>query len=172
MSTVAVFVDGSNMFYAQKQQGWYIDWEAVLKHFTAGKQTCGAFYFTAKPAAGNVQAVERYRKFRTALIYMGYDVIDKEVHIIQDPASGQIIRIKGNLDVELVFRMLTSAHGWDEGVLMGVDLDYIPIINHLRNLGKTITCVGRRQMTSLELINAATTFKELEELRKLIEKKK
>jgi uncharacterized LabA/DUF88 family protein len=68
--------------------------------------------------------------------------------------------------------MLTSADGWDEGVLIGIDLDYIPIINHLRNVGKTITCVGRRQMTSLNLINAATQFIELESLRKLIERKK
>jgi len=171
MSTVALFVDGSNMFYAQKQQGWNIDWESVLKHFTAGKETCGAYYFTARPAAGNAKAVEGYRKFRTALIYLGYNVIDKEIHIIQDPSTGAIVKVKGNLDIELVFRMLTSAHGWDDGILMGVDLDYIPIINHLRNLGKTITCVGRRQMTSIELINAAK-FLDLDGLRKLIEKKK
>lgn len=171
MSSIALFVDGSNLFYAQKQQGWNIDWAAVLQHFMANKQKCGAFYFTATPAAANVEAVQKYRKFRTALIYMGYEVIDKEVHVIQDPTAG-ITKLKGNLDIELVFRMLTSADGWDEGVLMGMDLDYIPIINHLRNLGKTITCVGRRQMTSLELINSATQYIELESLRKLIERKK
>ncbi len=169
MTTVALFVDGANMFYAQKQQGWHIDWAAVLQHFIAGKQKCGAFYFTATPAASNPQAVQRYRKFRTALIYMGYEVIDKEVHVIQDPTSG-ITKLKGNLDIELVFRMLASATGWDEGILMGMDLDYIPIINHLRNMGKTVICVGRKQMTSLELINASTQFIELDDLRKLIEK--
>lgn len=169
MSTVALFVDGANLFYAQRQQGWKIDWAAVLQHFSAGKQLCGAFYFTATPSATNTQAIQKYRKFRAALIYMGYEVIDKEVHVIQDQSG--VIKLKGNLDIELVFRMLTSSDGWDEGVLIGMDLDYIPIITHLRNLSKTITCVGRRQMTSLELINASTTYIELDELRKLIEKK-
>ena len=169
MSTVALFVDGANMFYAQRQQGWHIDWLAVLQHFTTGKQICGAFYFTATPPAGNIAAVQKYRRFRAALIYMGYEVIDKEVHVIQDESG--MARLKGNLDIELVFRMLTSADGWNEGVLLGVDMDYIPVINHLRNMGKTITCVGRRQMTSLELINAATRFIDLEDLRRLIEKK-
>jgi len=171
MSSIALFVDGANMFYAQKQQGWYIDWAAVLQHFMANKQKCRAFYFTATPADSNIEAVQKYRKFRAALIYMGYEVIDKEVHVIQDQTSG-ITKLKGNLDIEIVFRMLTSADGWDEGVLIGIDLDYIPIINHLRNLGKTVTCIGRRQMTSLELINSATQFIELESLRKLIERKK
>lgn len=168
---VAIFVDGANLFFAQKQQGWFIDWAAVLQHFTANKQKCGAFYFTATPAASNPEAVAKYRKFRTALIYIGYEVIDKEVHVIQDPTLG-ITKLKGNLDIELVFRMLTSASGWDEGILMGMDLDYIPIINHLRNLGKTVSCVGRKQMTSIELINSASQFIELETLRKLIEKKR
>ena len=171
MSTVAIFVDAANMFYAQKQQGWYIDWDAVLQHFIAGKQKCGAFYFTATPPASDATAVEKYRRFRTALIYMGYEVIDKEVHVIQD-TKANIIKVKGNLDIELVFRMLTSASGWDDGILLGMDLDYIPIINHLRNMGKTITCVGRKQMTSIELINSASQYIELENIRKLIEKKK
>ena len=100
---------------------------------------------------------------------MGYEVIDKEVHVIQDRSG--VIKLKGNLDIELVFRMLTSASGWDEGILMGMDLDYIPIITHLRNLGKTVICVGRRQMTSLDLINASTQYIEMEDIRKLIEKK-
>ena len=171
MSKVAIFVDGANLYYAQKEQGWNIDWQSVLQHFTSGKQKCGAFYFTATPAASDTIAVTKYRKFRTALIYMGWEVIDKEVHIIKDRATGETIK-KGNLDIELVFRMLTSATGWDDGVLVGMDLDYIPIITHLRNLGKNIAVVGRREMTSLELINAATQYIELNEIRRLIERKK
>ena len=58
MSSVALFVDGANMFYAQRQQGWHIDWQAVLQHFWADKQNCGSFYFTATPTASNPQAVE------------------------------------------------------------------------------------------------------------------
>ena len=87
MPAVAIFVDGANLFYAQRQQAWNIDWEAVYKHFTAGKQVCGAYYFTASPSASNAEAVKRYRGFRTALINIGYEVIDKEVHVIQNDSG-------------------------------------------------------------------------------------
>lgn len=68
--------------------------------------------------------------------------------------------------------MLTTSSSWDESVLFGVDIDFIPVIKHLQNLGKTIISVGRRQMTSLELINTVNDYKELDELRNLIEKRR
>jgi len=170
MSSIALFIDGANMFYAQREQGWHIDWRSVRDHFSAGKQLAGAWYFTATPSAGNRDAVEKYRGFRTALINIGYSVTDKEIHVISDPTTGHT-RVKGNLDVELVFRMLTTSSTWDECVLFGVDIDFIPVIKHLQNLGKTVISVGRRQMTSLELINTVNKFVELESVKNLIEKR-
>lgn len=169
MARVAIFVDGANMFYAQKQQRWYIDFRSVYQHFTANKEVVGAYYFTAKPQAGNREQIEKYQKYRKALIYIGYSVIDKEVHVINDPSSGQT-KMKGNLDVELAFKMLTTADQFDEAVLLGVDIDFLPIIKHLQNLGKMVTCVGRRQMTSTELLNA-TKFIDLEDIRGLVERR-
>lgn len=169
MPRVAVFVDGANMFYAQRAQRWHIDFRSVLQHFTAGKEVAGAFYFTASPPAGNRQEVEKYRRFRTALVYIGYSVIDKEIHVITDRLTGQA-KMKGNLDVEMAFKMLTTAEQFDEAVLIGVDVDFLPIIRHLQNLGKMLTCVGRREMTSTEVINTAR-FIDLEALRGLIERR-
>ena len=171
MSKVALFIDGANMFYAQRDQGWHIDFRSVLEHFSSGKQLLGAWYFTATPSAGNREAVDKYRKFRTALIHIGYKIIDKEVHVIHDSNTGYT-RVKGNLDVELVFRMLTTSSSWDECIIFGVDIDFIPVIKHLQNLGKTVVSVGRRQMTSLELINTVNDFIELEKLKNLIEKRR
>ena len=171
MSNIALFIDGANMFYAQREQGWHIDYRSVIEHFSSGKQLSGAWYFTATPSAGNRDAVDKYRRFRTALIHLGYTVIDKEIHVICDRNTGHT-RVKGNLDVELVFRMLTTVNSWDECVVFGVDIDFIPVIKHLQNLGKTVLSVGRRQMTSLELINTVNEFIELEKLRNLIEKRR
>lgn len=169
MSRVAIFVDGANMFYAQREQGWHIDYRSAYQHFAADKEVTGAFYFTAAPPPGDRAQVDKYRRFRTALTYMGYSVIDKEVHIITDKTTGQT-KMKGNLDVEMAFKMLTTASQFDDAVLLGVDVDFLPIIKHLQNLGKTVTCVGRRQMTSTEIINTAK-FIHLEDLRGLIERR-
>ena len=135
----------------------------------AGKEVTGAFYFTAAPPPGDRAQIDRYRRFRTALTYMGYSVIDKEVHVITDKTTG-LTKMKGNLDVEMAFKMLTTATQFDEAVLLGVDVDFLPIVRHLQNLGKTVTCVGRRQMTSTEIINTAK-FTDLEDLRGLIERR-
>jgi uncharacterized LabA/DUF88 family protein len=170
MQRVALFVDGANMFYAQKDNGWHIDWRLVYHFFTDNKEKAAAYYFTATPPVGDSDNLTKYRRFRTALISMGYNVVDKEVKIIRN-ADSVIVKTKGNLDIELVFRMLTTVSSYDEVVLMGGDSDYIPIIDHLRALGKTVIVVGRRFSVSTDLINAANKYVELEAIRSRIEKK-
>lgn len=172
MDRVALFVDGANMFYAQRDNKWFIDWKKVYHYFTDNKEVCGAFYFTATPPAGpagNLERIQKYRRFRGALIYIGYNVIDKEVRVMTDEKSGQV-RMKGNLDVELAFRMLAGIDGYSEAVLLGGDVDFVPILEHLKNLGKKVICVGRKEMTSIDIRNVATRFIDLNEIRSRIEK--
>jgi len=169
MDRVALFVDGASMFYAQRENGWQIDYKKVYDHFTDSAEVYGAFYFTATPPASTPEKVERYRRFRRALIHIGFTVVDKEVKVIKDYATGQTY-LKGNLDVELVFHMLAGIDGYDRAVLFGGDADFVPVINHLRNVGKEVICVGRRQTTAIDLINAASDFKDLEQYRHLVEK--
>ena len=169
MQRVAIFIDGANLFYAQRENGWHIDFRLVHQYFLDNREKAAAYYFTASPSAGDVVKLDKYRRFRTALIHIGFTVVDKEVRVITNPTSNQV-RVKGNLDIDLVFKMLSSVDSYDEAVLMGGDSDFIPIIEHLRNLGKTVTVVGRRQMTSTDVINSATRFYDLSEIRERIEK--
>jgi uncharacterized LabA/DUF88 family protein len=142
----------------------------VFHHFTDNKEKAAAYYFTATPPVGDPERVTKYRRFKTALQSMGYSVVDKEVRIIKGEHSDVPI-LKGNLDIELVFRLLTEANTYDEIILMGCDSDYIPIIGHLRAIGKTVTVVGRRASTSNDLINVANKFIDLDGIRSRIEKK-
>ena len=169
MQRVALFVDGANMFYAQRDNGWFIDFRLVQQYFFHNREKVAAYYFTASPSAGDQLRVDKYRRFKTALIHLGYSVVDKEVKVITDPTTDQV-RVKGNLDIELVFKMIVESTAYEEVVLMGGDADYVPIINHLRNIGKTVVIVSRRQSTSMELINAATKFIDLASIRSEIEK--
>jgi len=169
MVRVALFVDGANMFYAQKEIGWHIDFRLVCQYFFQNRERGPAYYFMASPSPGDQLRIEKYRRFKNALTYLGFSVVDKELKIIKD-ASGEIVKIKGNLDIDLVFKMLTSLGAYDEAVLMGVDSDYVPIIEHLRNLGKTVVVVGNGRSTSMEVRNVATRFIDLEGIRESIEK--
>ncbi|HEX2896834.1 MAG TPA: NYN domain-containing protein [candidate division Zixibacteria bacterium] len=172
MSTrVAIFVDGANMFYAQRDMGWRIEYKKVLEFFSTNKTLASANYFTATPPVYKIEAVEKYRKFKQALIYIGYSVIDKEVRVFQDKETGQV-KLKGNLDIDMAFKMLSQVTSYDEAVLLGGDSDFVPIIQYLSNLGKAVICVGRKESTALELRNYATKFIELGEIRDRIEKTK
>ena len=100
---------------------------------------------------------------------IGYTVIDKEVKVIRDYKTG-ITKLKGNLDIELVFRILTQVQHYDEAVILGGDSDLVPIIEHIENLSKRVVCVGRRATTAHELINVVHKFIDLDEIRDRIEK--
>ena len=169
MDRVAIFVDAGNMFYAQKENGWWIDWKRAFQYFTDNRYLYGAYYFTATPPAERNEQLIKYRGFRKFLIATGYKVIDKEVRIGTDSATGKSME-KGNLDIELVFHMMVAPDKWDEAVIFGCDVDYAPIFEHLRNIGKRIKVVGIRKMTSLDLINAASEYVELNDIKSRIEK--
>ena len=167
---VALFVDGSNMFYAQRDNKWHIDYKRVYDYVMENRDKAAAYYFTASPAAGDSDRIGKYRGFKTALINIGYSVVDKEVKVLTDEKTGQT-KLKGNLDIDLVFHMLTEADSYDVAVLMGGDADYVPIIQHLRHSGKQVTVIGRRRSTATDVLNAATKFHDLDELRSKIERK-
>lgn len=169
MDRVAIFVDAGNMFFAQKANEWWIDWKLAFQYFTDNRQLYGAHYFTATPTPDRPEKVASYRKFKKFLMATGYKVFDKELRVMTDEETGQTIT-KGNLDIELVFRMMVAPHQWDEAVVFGCDIDYEPVFQHLRNLGKRVRLVGRRQMVSLDLINACEEFIELNDIRGRIEK--
>lgn len=166
---VAIFVDGANMFYAQRDNEWHIDYKKVYEYFTQGKQIWGAYYFTGTPPFDNVDQVKEYRAFKRALIHIGYYVVDKEAKIIEDRVTGDR-KLKANLDVEITLNIMASINSYDEIVFLGGDSDFAPLIKHLRENGKHVICVGRRQSTALELINVSNKFVDLNEIKKEIEK--
>lgn len=170
MDTVAIFVDAGNMFYAQKENGWFIDWKRALHYFTEGKDLYSAFYFTATPHFSDNEKLLKYRNFRKFLIATGFKVVDKELRIMRDPVTREETK-KGNLDVELVFHLMVAPDRWTEAVIFGGDVDYAPVFEHLRNIGKKVTVVGIQKMTSLDLINVASEYVDLNDIRTRVEKR-
>ena len=128
-----------------------------------------AYYFTGSPHFEDTDRIRAFRGFKRFLIHTGYTVIDKEVKITIDEKTREKI-YKANLDVDITFHMLVNMGNFGEMVLLGGNSDFVPIIQHLRNHGKTVICVGRRRSTALELINAANVFIDLNNIRKEIEK--
>jgi len=166
---VGIFVDAANMFYAQRDNGWHIDWRKVKEHFSRGRELVMAAYFTGSPYYEDVERLRRYRKYRTALTLIGYTVIDKELKEVLDRDTG-IRKRKANLDVEFTLHVLAAMPAYDVAVLLTGDGDFAPLAEHLCRSGKQVICVARRESAGLELINAATTFVDLNSIRQEIEK--
>lgn len=162
---IAIFVDGSNMFYAQREQGWNIDYEKILQHFKSDKNLFGAYYFASYST--DTEKLNKYKKFKHFLIKSGYTVEDKALHTTKDKKTGNIIR-KGNLDIELCFKMLTTYETWNEAILLGVDIDFIPVIRYLQQSSKVIKIVGNQNMTSTEMINTANNFIDLKDIKRIV----
>jgi len=89
--------------------------------------------------------------------------------VVRDRETGKKTR-KANLDVEFTIQVLAAMPAYDVAVLLTGDSDFAPLAQHLRNSGKQVICVARRQSTGLALVNVATTFIDLSDIRREIEK--
>ena len=207
MEKVALFVDGANMFYAQRDNGWYIDFKKIYEYFGKDKEVTVACYFTGTPHYKETEQIKEYRGFKAFLISTGYTVIEKEVKKIKHKVPQDVlingrkaknivkeeigkqgktpeeIKIKkadvklykgeeekANLDVNITLTMTAEIEHYDRAIFFGGDGDFEPLLCFLRNNGKYIICVGRKESTALDLINVAHKFIDLNDIRAEIEK--
>ncbi len=162
---IAIFIDGANMFYAQRKIGWHIDYKKVYDFYAKQAQVYNAFYYTSvtNPLDPGMEG------FLRALTGMGYTVRRKTVKEIADQESGQIIR-KANLDIEIVIDMLTTADLYDRAALISGDGDFERAVEYLRGRGKRIEGLGVRSMAAYDLVNAMDQYLYLEDYRDEMEK--
>ncbi len=163
---VALFVDGVNMFYAQKKLGWHLDYKRILHYFVPNPDNLyNAFYFTG--VQNPTESKEE--NFLNALTMMSYTVRRKTVKIIFDMDSGEEVR-KANLDIEMVVDMFNTAENYDKAIIFSGDSDFERALELLRTKGKEIIVVSTRGMVAIELINAADKYYDLQYLREEFEK--
>lgn len=77
---------------------------------------------------------------------------------------------KANLDVEIALTMIAEMGHYDRAIFLSGDGDFEPLLSFLRNNGKYIVCVARKQSTSFLLKNIAHKFIDLNDIRAEIEK--
>lgn len=162
---VAIFVDGGNMFYAQRALGWHLDFARVLEGFTRGRDLFNAFYYTGVPTPMD----PAQRDFLTVLRHLGFTVRTKLMKESGGPSAAQVNR-KANLEIEVVIDMFNTASRYDVAVLMSGDGEFTRAVELLRSNGKEIIGVGVRGMIAAELENACDRYVKLEDLRDQVEK--
>lgn len=142
---VAVFVDGSNFFYAQKKMGWDVCPERLLKFCKQFGNIVEATYYSGE---SNDPKQKRFFDF---LAYNGYSLVTKPLKTIYDHETGQITR-KSNLDIEVALDMFNQIDRYDVAILVSGDSDFQRALQLLKSRGKEVKVVSARGIVATELV--------------------
>lgn len=156
---VAIFIDGSNLFYAALQLGIEIDYSKLLCYLVGSSQLLRAFFYT-----GVDRSNEKQQGFLLWMRRNGYRVVTKD--LIQHPDGSK----KANLDVEIVVDMLTLTEHFDTAILVSGDGDLAYAVNAIAYRGVRVEVVSLRSMTSDHLINVADFYVDLDGIKHAIQK--
>lgn len=156
---VAIFIDGSNLFYAALQLGMEIDYTKLLCRLTGGSRLLRSFFYT-----GVDRTNEKQQGFLLWMRRNGYRVIAKD--LVQLPDGSK----KANLDVEIAVDMLALVGSYDTAVLVSGDGDLAYAVDCVSYRGVRVEVVSLRSMTSDSLINVADRYIDLENINEDIQK--
>jgi uncharacterized LabA/DUF88 family protein len=156
---LAIFIDGSNLFYAALQLNIEIDYSKLLCYLTAGSRLLRAFFYTGVDPTN-----EKQQGFLLWMRRNGYRVVPKE--LVQLPDGTR----KANLDVEIAVDMLSLVGSYDTAILVSGDGDLAYAVNAVSYRGVRVEVVSLRSMTSDNLINVCDRYIDLESIRDEIRK--
>lgn len=160
----SIFIDGSNLYASLKALGLSaIDYKKILSAFDGTVHK--ALYFTALPPKEEQSSL---RPMVDYLEYNGWGVIQKETKQFKDPVSG-LLKIKGNMDVEITTMCLELAPYCSDIVLFTGDGDFRFLVETLqRRYGICVTVVStinsRPAMIADELRRQADKFIDIVDL--------
>ncbi|MCM1982692.1 LabA-like NYN domain-containing protein [Lyngbya confervoides] len=156
---VAIFIDGSNLFYAALQLGIEIDYTKLLLRLTCGSRLLRSFFYTGVDPSN-----EKQQGFLLWMSRNGYRVITKD--LVQLPDGSK----KANLDVEIAVDMLALTGAYDTAILVSGDGDLAYAVDAVSYRGIRVEVVSLRSMTSDSLINVADRYIDLEHIKDDIRK--
>ena len=144
---VAMFVDVANLYYSARGQDVDVDYVALLKTATKGRDLIRAYAYSGLDPEN-----ENQRKFIDFLKKNGYMVLTKDIRKFGDG------RVKANLDIELVVDLFRLADRMDIAVIVSGDGDFAPAIKALQDKGVRCEVISFRPNTSSDLIAVADEF--------------
>ncbi len=161
--TIALFIDGSNLYAAARALGFDIDYKRLLDLFASKGRLIRAFYYTALVED---QEYSPIRPLVDWLDYNGYTMVTKPTKEFTD-ANGRR-KIKGNMDIELAIDVMEMAEHLDHVVLFSGDGDFRRLVEAVQRKGVRVTVVSTVRshppMAADELRRQADVFLELQDI--------
>jgi uncharacterized LabA/DUF88 family protein len=150
---IAVFVDGSNLFYLQKSKlNVRFDLKKLLEYIGRFGDVVYACFYTGQ----DLQAEDNKQQgFIDKLPHLHFSVVTKPLKTIHDVVTGNPIKQKANLDVEIVLDMFNTIDNYDMAVLISGDGDFVRPLELLRAKGKTFKVLAIHETIARELLRLA-----------------
>ncbi|MBX9652740.1 NYN domain-containing protein [bacterium] len=163
---IAVFVDGANFFYMQKDRlHWWIDPKRMLDWIKTLGELTDAYYYVAVDDPMEPQQ----ENFLKALTYMGYSLVTKQLKTVTSESG--IDRKKANLDVEIVLDMINVVDQYDLAILVSGDADFERTLQTLRARGKKFLIMSTQGFVAREIRQqAGMHFVDFQDIREHVEK--
>lgn len=159
----AIFIDGANFYSTAKSLDFDIDYKNLLTYFSAKGRMIKAYYFTALRENDDFSPL---RPLLDWLDYNGFHIITKRAKTFTD-RDGRT-RIKGDMDVEIVVRMMELAPYVDHMLLFSGDGDFRAAVEAVQKLGVRVTVVSsmavKPSLLADELRRQADAFIEIDDL--------
>jgi uncharacterized LabA/DUF88 family protein len=166
-NSIALFIDGANLYTTAKTLGFDIDFKRLLKEFESRGTLLRAFYYTAIIEDQEFSSV---RPLIDWLDYNGYTVVTKATKEFID-ASGRR-KVKGNMDIELAVDAMELAEHVDQIVLFSGDGGFRSLVEAIQRRGVRVTVVSsivsQPPMIADELRRQTDLFIDLVELKSKI----
>jgi uncharacterized LabA/DUF88 family protein len=156
---LAIFIDGTNLFYAAYQLGIEVDYIKLLCRLTDGAPLLRAFFYTGVDYTNDKQ-----KRFLLWMRHHGYRVVGKELAQLPDGS------FKTNLDVEMAVDLMALAPFYDTAVLVSGNGELAYAVNAVSYRGVRVELVSLRSMTSESLLNVCDRYIDLESIRDDIQK--
>ncbi|MEL6776340.1 MAG: NYN domain-containing protein [Cyanobacteria bacterium J06597_16] len=156
---IAIFIDGSNLFYAASHLNIEVDYRRLLTTLVRGRRLLRAYFYTGVDPQN-----EKQRGFLLWLNRHGHRVVSKELAHLPDGSR------KANMHVEMAVDMMRIAEYCSTLTLLGGDGNLAYALQVLSGRGTSIEVVSLQSMTSDSLIDLADSYTDLADLRNEIKR--
>jgi uncharacterized LabA/DUF88 family protein len=162
---VIVFIDGSNIYFAQKKMGKWLDWVKV-KRFLEGKYHVLEYRYYV----GLRSHDRKMKKFLRKLKKIGFSLMTKPIKTVIDE-KGNIFE-KANFDVEMATDALRKVDQVDVVIFFSGDSDFAYLCRLICRQNKKIYFFSSKKTLAWELRENANGFYYLENLQHLTKQRR
>jgi len=165
---VGIFIDIQNLYHSSKNLFQArVNYKELIKELVGGRRLIRAIGYVVKTEAFEDRSTSGEAAFFEALNKSGIELRMKDIQIFPGGTK------KADWDVGMAVDAIRMANSVDVAILVTGDGDFVPLVEYLKwGLGKSVEVAAFGRSASVRLKEAAETFINLDELPKIILRKK